>query len=363
MNNSNHPRIKKKSKPKKLLNRKKSDPGVFVFTGQESDAPIEMQLFAYNEQNYTENRQISSMDELKDFSDEASRYWLNVHGLGQTETIARVCKKLHIHPLVIQDILDVNQRPKYQEFEHFGFFTLKTLMPENAFATEQISFVFSSNFLVSFQERKAVFFEHIRQRIRENKGIIRSRGIDYLLYTLLESILDNYFKALEKLETEVEQLNNSLFKTDASPATIESIELYKKQLLLIKKAIQPIKEFTAVAERGEVPQIEKQQLKYYFEIKDLCLTLLDNCDTLERTLDSSTNLFFSLQGHRLNQIMKILTIVATIFIPLTFIAGIYGMNFTHMPELEWRYGYIGVWAVMLFIIAGMLVYLKKRKWF
>ncbi len=355
--------MKKKNKPKKLLNRKKTDPNVFVFTGQESNAPIEMQLFTYKQSFCTEEKQLTKLDQLADFNDENLRYWLNVHGLEQAETISRVCQKLHIHPLVIQDILDINQRPKYQEFEHFGFFTLKTIIPEGDFVTEQISFVFGNNYLVSFQERKAVFFEHIRERLRENKGIIRSRGLDYLLYTMLESILDNYFKALEKLEAEVDQLHNRLYISEASPTTIASIEYYKKQVLLIKKAMLPIKEFTAIAVRGEVPQIEKQHIKYYFELKDLCLTLLDNCDTLERTLESSSNLYFSLQGHRLNQIMKTLTIVATIFIPLTFIAGIYGMNFTYMPELEWRYGYFGIMTFMALVIIGMLIYLKKRKWF
>lgn len=229
--------------------------------------------------------------------------------------------------------------------------------------TEQISFVFGANFLISFQERKADFFEHIRVRLRENKGTLRERSADYLLFAMLESILDNYFKTLIKVDEEIGKFNFANTKKEPSPNTLEIIENQKKFVHFIKKSILPIKEFAQIIERGECQCVEERHLKYFFEIKDLCLTLIDNCDMILSSLESEINLFFSVQGHRMNQVMKTLTIVATIFIPLTFLAGIYGMNFSNMPELEWKYGYLSIWIIMVVTFGGMVLYFRKKKWF
>jgi magnesium transporter len=229
--------------------------------------------------------------------------------------------------------------------------------------TEQISFVFGSNYLMSFQEREADYFEHLRYRLRDKMGILSERGPDYLLYTMLESILDNYFKTLQQMEDNMEAFDVLSGFHEPSPEILEKIESYKKHLHIIRRTILPIKEFSQVIEREDNPYIEKKHLKYFLEIKDLSLTLLDQCETLTASLESSTNLFFSLQSHRMNQVMKTLTIVATIFIPLTFVAGIYGMNFSHMPELEWKYGYAGVWGLFIIMLLGMLSYFKKKNWF
>lgn len=345
-----------------LLNRKKTDPTQFVFTGDKSVGEIDIQLFKYKTDECIETKDIAPSD-VERFDGNSYQYWLNIYGLSDSAAIASICQKQGIHDLVIQDILDVNQRPKFQEFDDFCFLTIKSVIPASPeMDMEQVSFVMGKGYLISFQERKADYFEHIRYRLRERKGIVRERGEDYLLYTMLESILDNYFKKLEQLDRDVEQLDLLNKKVDLSPAILETIERNKKSVHIIKKAILPIKEFTLAVEREGSPYIEKRHIKYFLEIKDLCLTLLDSCDTLAASLDSSANLFFSVQGHRMNQAMKTLTIVATIFIPLTFIAGIYGMNFEHMPELEWKYGYAAVWALILIIFTGMIVYFRKRRW-
>jgi len=345
------------------LNRKKNDPSKFIFTGDLNINEIDIQLFKYSKEECVEDKTISP-DIIKTFEKNGHNYWLNIYGLNETETIASICEKQGIHSLVIQDILDVNQRPKYQEYEDYSFLTLKSIVPsENEMITEQISFIFGANYLISFQERKADFFEHIRIRLRENKGILRERTTDYLLYTMLESILDNYFKTLNKLDQEIEMFNFTDLKKELSPNTLEIIENHKKFIHFIKKSILPIKEFTQVVERLECQFIEQSHIKYFLEIKDLCLTLIDSCDIILASLESLTNLFFSMQGHRMNMVMKTLTMVATIFIPLTFIAGIYGMNFSNMPELEWRYGYLGIWLIIIIIVFGMVLYFRKKKWF
>jgi magnesium transporter len=346
-----------------LLNRKKPDPTEFVFTGKVPFEELDIQQFQYNKDDCIEDKNIPPAS-IGKFQVNTYKYWLNIHGLSDPDTIASICSRHDIHNLAIQDILDVNQRPKYQEFENYSFLTIKSIVPSNnELLTEQISFVFGKNFLISFQERKADFFEHLRFRLRENKGIIRERGSDYLLYGMLEAILDNYFKTLNQLDGDVENLDLTNSKKELLPNTLEMIENHKRTVHFIKKSILPIKDFTQIIEREENKYVEKRHLKYFLEIKDLCLTLLDSCDIIQSSLESSTNLFFSMQGHKMNQVMKTLTIVATIFIPLTFIAGIYGMNFNNMPELQWKYGYAAIWGLIIVVFAGMVLYLKKRKWF
>jgi len=353
-------------KPRKIasvLNRKKDDPGKYIFTGELRLDEIDTQLFKYNKEECAESKNILP-ENISTFEKNDEKYWLNVHGLSDTESIASLCEKQGIHGLVIQDILDVNQRPKFQEYDNFSFLTLKSIVPsEEELITEQISFVFGVNFLISFQERKEDFFEHLKVRLREDKGLLREQSVDYLLYAMLESILDNYFRTLHKLDEKIEGLNFADTKKDPSPDALQNIENHKKYVHFIKKSILPIKEFTQAVERGDCQFIEQKHLKYFLEIQDLCLTLIDSSDMVLASLESATNLFFSVQGHRMNQVMKTLTIVATIFMPLTFIAGIYGMNFTYMPELEWKYGYLGIWGVIVLVFLGMVIYFKSKKWF
>lgn len=353
---------RKKKKKASLLNRKKSDPGKFSYTGHAPFLKIDIQLFKYRKEESIELKKVSP-ESLEEFKQDEYNYWLNIYGLNEPEVVAAICNKQNIHNLVIQDILDVNQRPKFQEFESFSFLTLKSIVPsETQMLTEQISFAFGKNFLISFQERKADFFEHLRYRLRQDKGIIRERGADFLLYVMLEAILDNYFKTLNQLDEEIEGMNFTNPKKQPSPNSLEIIENHKKFVHFVKKSILPIKEFMLLIERGECRYIEIKHLKYFLEIKDLCLTLIDSCDMILAALESSTNLYFSVQGYHMNQVMKTLTIVATIFIPLTFIAGVYGMNFTNMPELGWKYGYLLVWSIIIFIFLGMLLYFRNKKW-
>ncbi len=352
-----------KLKTRQLLNRKKTDPTKFIFTGSPGDKELQMQLFVYNAQSLDELTQLKT-SEIPAFSDQQKIYWLNVYGLHKPDEIAELCKKQDIHSLVIQDILDVNQRPKYQEFDTFCFLTIKSIIPESSdMSTEQISFVFGKNYLISFQEKETDYFDHLRFRLRNNTGILRTMGPDYLLFTMLEAILDNYFKTLLRLEEDIEKLGYLNITADPSPSMLEQIEHHKKLIYNIRKVVVPVRELSQSIERNENKYIDVHNHKYFYEIKDLCLTLIDNCDSLLSSLESSTNLFFSVQGHKMNQVMKTLTFVSTIFIPLTFIAGVYGMNFEYMPELGWKYGYAATWLVFILIVLGMLFYFKKKKWF
>lgn len=346
-----------------ILNRKKEDPENFIYTGKAGLDAIDIQCFKYNADECIEKKELAIAD-IEAFDDDKYTYWLNIYSLSDPASIAAICRKFNIHNLVIQDILDLNQRPKFQEFDDFSFLTIKTTVPSSEeFTTEQISFILGKNYIISFQERRSDHFGHLRTRLRSKKGLLRERSSDFLLYTLLESILDNYFKTLEQLENEVDSQGFMNSKEELSPVVLEMIENSKKTALFIKKAIIPIKEFTVSVERDECKLISKRSKNYFYELKDLCLTLLDTCDTIFASLESSANLFFYIQGHRMNQVMKLLTIISTIFIPLTFIAGVYGMNFHNMPEIGWKYGYMAVWILMLVVLAIMIYFIKKHKWF
>lgn len=349
---------------RKILNRKKLNPSVPIFTGVRYAEKLSIQLFKYNSNDCFEDSDYSQ-NKFEGFEQTDFQYWLNIHGLHDIEKVRSICDKLGVHDLAIQDILDINQRPKFQEYEKNWFFTLKSIIPSSNshLEQEQLSFILGGNFLVSFQEKKADYFDHIRDRLRKKVGIIRERGSDYLLYLLLESILDNYFKTVNDIERKIESFGLVDIDTDPSPLTLKTIEFHKRQIHQIKRTIIPIKEFVTKIEREQFGFIQKKHIKYFYELRDLCLSLIDDCENIEGRLDSSINLFFSVQGHRMNQVMKTLTVVATIFIPLTFIAGIYGMNFSNMPELNWVWGYYGVWAVILLVLFGMLVYFKRKKWF
>ncbi len=349
---------------RKILSRKKINPLSPVFTGIKQLENISLQLFRYNQNEFFENENYSEK-EFNGFPDDGYHYWLNTHGIHDVEQITSICNKLGVHNLVIQDILDINQRPKFQEYEDYWFFSMKSILPSSEMEgeTEQLSFILGKNYLVSFQERVADYFDHIRQRLRNNVGIARQRGTDFLLFLLLEAILDNYFNTVNNIENKLDELGLVDINSDPSPEILKTIDLYKRQTHQIKKTIIPIKEFVAKIEREEFNRVSQNHIKYYYELKDLCLTLLDDCDKIETRLDSSINLFFSLQGNRMNQIMKTLTVVASIFIPLTFIAGIYGMNFSYMPELAWKWGYFGVWFIIVVVLVGMLIYFRRKKWF
>ncbi|UMB60125.1 magnesium/cobalt transporter CorA [Lutibacter sp. A80] len=349
---------------KNKLTRKKSNPQNLIFTGNKYSNDFKMQLFSYNQNELIENSDFIETD-FNGFTDTTKKYWLNTHAIHDVKQINSICKKTGIHDLVIQDILDVNQRPKFQQYEDYLFFTVKSLLPDDdlKIKVEQLSFILGKNFLISFQEKKADHFEHIRHRLRENIGISRERTSDFLLFLLLESILDNYFKTIDSIEEKIENIALIDINEDPSPEILNTIEFYKRQLHIIKKTIIPIRDFSIKIEREPFSLIQEKHIKYFFEIKDICLTLLDNCDKIETRLESNINLFFSIQGHRMNQVMKTLTVVSTIFIPLTFLAGIYGMNFTNIPELTWKWGYAAFWVLILIIFCLMLLYFKRKKWF
>lgn len=346
------------------LNRRKLDPTIPDYTGDAGLIPVNVQLFSYNQLKCKELTNVD-IETVPGFDDQQYQHWLNFHGIHQTEQVVKIARKIGLHHLSVQDILDINQRPKLQEYQDYWVLHVRTFSVngKETLKPVQISFVLGRNYVISFQEKKADFFEHIREGLRVDAGVVRSKTVDYLLFLMLESILDQYFVTIQLLEKKVDKFRVLQNSTSPNPNLMQQIEDLRNQLYTIKRSLNPINDYLIKVERAEGALIKPHHLKYFVELRDLCLSTIDDCDQLQHQLESYVNLFFSVQGHNMNQIMKMLTIVTTIFIPLTFLAGIYGMNFIHMPELEWKYGYAGLWGVFIILVSLMVWYFRRKKWF
>jgi len=357
--NHNLKDIKKKIREK----RKSTDPFQIEFIGDQYLDNPDLQLFIYDKNDFEENKNVD-LKHVPEFDQKKKVYWLNVNGIHEAELIKNLGIKHGIHQLVLGDILDTTERPKMQDYEEYLFFTVKSILPlKGAFLEiEHISFILGENYLLSFQERKSDHFEHIRNRIRQDIGIVREQGSDFLLYLMLQAILDNYFSTMENMETEIYELT-TMEEADPDPNIVRQIDEYKKLLFQIKRSLHPLKEAVGGLGRGISELIKPSQYKYFSDLHEQCVELLENTEALNMRLESGLNLFYSLQGHKMNQIMKTLTVMATIFIPLTFVAGVYGMNFRNMPELYWEWGYFTVWTIMIMMVMGMMFWFRKKKWF
>jgi magnesium transporter len=290
--------------------------------------------------------------------------WINIDGLHQIEILEKIGECYGLHPLVLEDILNTDQRPKMEDYSNYIYIVLKMLdqgNKSNEIATEQISLILGPNFVFSFQEKEGDVFDPIRERIRNGKGRIRKMGADYLAYALLDSIVDNYFIILEKLSEKIEYLEEKLI-TRPTPETLQTIHHIKREMIFLRKAIWPLREVIGGLERNESSLIKESTKIYLRDIYDHTIQTIDTIETFRDMVSGMLDIYLSSVSNRLNSVMKVLTIIATIFMPLTFLAGIYGMNFKYMPELEWGWGYPVLWLIMIGIGIFMLAYFKKKNW-
>jgi len=333
------------------------------YNGEYHSNKVYTQLYVYNEDEINSNIEYD-INLFKGFKTDNHNNWLNIHGLNEPDIIKNIGEKVNLHSLTIQDILDVNQRPSFLEYDNYWFFSLKSILPDKKnIQTEQLSFVLGENYLISFQEKKADYFEHVRDRLINKVGKVRERSVDYLLYLLLEAILDNYSKTLLAFDSNIENISFLEDKGKATPELLFKLESFKRDIYQVKKSLIPFRDFLLKTERDEPPFLKKEHIKYYRDLKEFCMSLIEECDQVELRIESNINLFFSAQGHKMNEIMKTLTVVSAIFIPLTFFAGIYGMNFQYIPELAWKWGYFAFWGLILIIFVSLLFYFKKKNWF
>ncbi len=287
------------------------------------------------------------------------------YGIHESETIEKMGQIFDLHPLLLEDVMNAEQRPKMEVYDASVFVVLKTLFyneNERSTVTEQISIVLGIDYVVSFQERETNIFNPLLEHLENGKGRIRKMGADYLLYSLIDVIIDNYFLLLEK---HGERLDNLEARLVASPGTetLHTIQKLKKEMILLRKSVWPLREVINGMMRGDSPLILSSTYVYLRDIYDHTVQAIDTIETYRDMLSGMLDIYLSSVSNRLNEVMKVLTVISTIFIPLTFIAGLYGMNFRFMPELEWRWGYPTVVALMAVVSLVMLYYFKRRKWF
>jgi magnesium transporter len=307
---------------------------------------------------------VKTIDECFPLKDQPIITWINIDGVHKLDNIEKVGKHLKIHPLVLEDIVHTGQRPKMEDFNDYLFVVLQMLQyneKENETKTEQVSIILGANYVISFQEDEGDVFDLIRERIRTDRGRIRRMGADYLAYSLLDAIVDNYFMVLEKIGENIEDIEDELIKNPAQEV-LHAIHSLKRELVFLRKSVWPLREVISRLERWDSHLIDKSMDIYLRDVYDHTIQVIDALETFRDMLSGMLDIYLSSVSNRMNEVMKVLTIIATIFIPLTLITGIYGMNFKYMPELDWSWGYPMVYIAMLIVSGVMLVYFRRKRW-
>ncbi|MFH1788116.1 MAG: magnesium/cobalt transporter CorA [Candidatus Altiarchaeota archaeon] len=344
-------------------------PGTLVHVGKKRSDKIKITVIDYDESEFTE-KNVKTVEECFKFRDKPTVTWINIDGLHDLESIEKLGKNFGIHSLVLEDIVNTNQRPKLEDFEDYIFLVLKMLYvreDDGEVHAEQISMILGKTFVISFQEQEGDIFDNIRERIRSGKGRIRKLGADYLAYSLMDAIVDNYFLILEKFGETIEEREEELV-SNPDPETLQDIYSLKRELIFLRKSVWPLREVISGLERQESPLIQESTDIYLRDVYDHTIQVIDTIETYRDMVSGMLDMYLSSISNRMNEIMKVLTIIATIFIPLTFIAGIYGMNFNpdasplNMPELNWYWGYPAIWTVMLSVGLIMYMYFRRKKW-
>lgn len=337
-------------------------PGSLVYLGEKRTDKVTIRLIEYNETQF-EERQIETIDEFVEEKERKTIKWLNLDGIHQTGLLQKLGENLGLHPMILEDIINTNHRPKAEDFGGYLCAILKMLSYEDkkALVVDQVSLVIGPNYLISFQENPGNLFSTVTEQIRTGKGIIRKMGADYLAYALLDVIVDNYFVILEKLGETMEDIEEELISRPV-PQTLRDIHNLKKEMISFRKAVSPMREVIIHLERGESPLIKKGTTIFLRDLYDHIVEILDTMQSFQDMLTGMLDVYLSSINNKMNSVMKILTVITTIFIPLTLIAGIYGMNFRNMPELEWPWGYPAVLLVMLVIAVVLLIIFVRKRW-
>jgi magnesium transporter len=322
-------------------------------------------LSGYNySDSFFEKAAFSTVDEMKNFIRlEGQTSWVNVNGLN-AEVVEQIGKALNIHPLFIEDILHLGQRPKVEEADEYLYLVMNMLdYNEDLYevTSEQVSFIITEKHLFSLQEKAGDIFEPVRKRLEAGKGKIRSNGPDYLAYCLIDVVVDRFYLILEQLGNKIELLETQVI-VSPSPELLQEINLIKRDFIFLRKNIWPLREALNALQRPGQVFVSPNTRFYLKDVYDHTIQVMDSIDTYREMLSSILDIYMSSVSNKLNNVMKTLTIMASIFIPLTFLVGVYGMNFKNMPELEWEYGYYLIWTIMLITVGGLIVYFKKKDW-
>lgn len=338
-------------------------PGSLIHIGEAPRDTVSISVFSYGEQGVQETCS-ESLGSDPPQPGQNRVLWIDVEGVHQVETIRSLGEQYNLHPLVLEDIVNTVQRPKVEDYDEYLFVVVKILMPlpDGDFAAEQLSLVLGKGYVLTFQEGiRGDAFAAVRDRIRSGKGKIRNLGADYLAYTLLDAVIDRYFTVLEQFGERLISIEEDI-ALHPHPRTLVLLNDLKKEVIYLRKSIWPLREVLSFLERDDTELISDATRLFLRDVHDHAVQTIDTVETFRDLLSGMLDLYLSSISNRTNEIMKFLTIIGTIFIPLTFVVGLYGMNFKYMPELEWHYGYFVVLLLMALMTSGMVLYFKRRKW-
>lgn len=338
-------------------------PGTPIYVGQERIAGVTVTRFEYDESDVSRDT-LGSPGEVVSSLESARTSWINVDGVHDVEQIQHIGASFGLHPLVIEDIVHTGQRPKVEDYESHLFVVLRMLRwseKTEQIDDEQVSIALGPSWVLSFQEREGDVFDPVRERLVSNRGRIRKQGPDYLAYALIDAVVDHYFSILETLGDRIESLGEEMTE-NPKREDLQAIRHMKRELLFMRKSVWPLREVLGSIQRDESELVEESTRPYLRDVYDHTIQIIDTVETFRDMVSGLMDVYLSSISNRMNEVMKVLTIIATIFIPLSFVAGLYGMNFVFMPELQWRFGYFAILGVMLSMGVGMLLYFRRRKW-
>ena len=338
-------------------------PGTITPMTDERGAKLRITAIDYDE-SQLEEIEAKTIEDVLPFKAKPTVTWINLDGIHRTDVIEEIGRNFGIHPLVLEDIVNTGQRPKMEDFGDYLYVVIRMLChnaDNDEVRSEQVSLVIGPNFVISFQEMEGDVFDTIRDRIRKAKGRIRKMGADYLAYALIDAVVDGYFLILERFGERIEGMEDELI-ANPSPEALQTIHTLKRELIYLRKSVWPLRETISGMQRSESSLIADGTQLYLRDVYDHTIQVIDTVESLRDMVSGMLDTYLSSVSNRMNEVMKVLTIIATIFIPITFIAGIYGMNFAFMPELGWRGGYFVVLGVMAGAALAMVIYFRRKRW-
>jgi len=339
-------------------------PGTIAYHGKKASLSTDIEVVNYSKDDY-KSFNTNSVQDAFDFKGNEHVTWININGLNNVADIEALGAHYKLHPLTLEDIVNTGQRPKLEEFENYMFVVFKMLFIKNddEINYEHLSLIVGEDYVLTFQEADGDVFNNLRDRISSAKGRIRAQGSDYLMYSILDAVVDNYFTVIEVLGDKVEELEGYLFQSkDADDRTPGQIQELKQEILKMRRSIYPLREVISRMEKTDCGFIEEKTHSYLRDLYDHIIQVSESVDLYREMIWSLMDMYMTIISNKMNEIMKVLTIIATIFIPLTFIAGIYGMNFKNMPELNSDYGYYYLIGAMFILFIFMLIYFRRKRW-